>query len=419
MSLRPVRAEIYEAFYVLHILFVPASLVFSALHFPPIAWWCWASMILWGCERTWRVVRFIIINGLLGGLQGRRSDRYLKNIHSEALEKARKFRSSYDRHSPAISSNDWPVTDPKRLSAGQISIQSFQTNSSAGLLSNNYTRSATPTPIHTNYPFQLRMAGYSARGAYVPPPGYAHATLLPGRTVRLRLIPPHHFTWAPGQHVLLTIPSISKFSAHPFTIASVCDSEAATDDGRELVILIRARTGFTKTLWMHIEQLEEAGAVGDEPEFNFVRPSRGVLLRAHIDGPFGSSIRAKWTSYDTVLIIAGGSGVSFAASILEYSCMCLTGRNGSSLGGTTGSWSGGAISQIKRVRFVWIIRDFSKYVCLELENMLNAFLSAYTVGFCNYPPLSGISLVPFVTNRNFRHMSSRSENLNTSVSNRW
>lgn len=371
--MRLVRVEVYEAFYLLHLLFVPATLVFSALHFPPIGWWCWSSLILWGCERAWRFARFTITNGLVGNLHGRRSDRYLKNIHSEAMEKARRFRFSSDRRSPVESTspaNNWPVTDPKRLSVGQVSIQSFQTSSSAGLLSHSHARgpSPSPTPIHPNYPFQLRMAGYSARGAYVSPPGYAHATLLPGKTVRLRLIPPHHFTWAPGQHVLLTIPSVSKFSAHPFTIASVCDSEAATDDGRELVILIRARTGFTKDLWMYVERLEEAGSVGDEPDFNFVRPSRGVLLRAHVDGPFGSSIRTKWTSHDTVLIIAGGSGVSFAASILEYACACLTGRNGKALGGSTGSWTNGVVSQIQRVRFIWIVREFSEYVILKSKS---------------------------------------------------
>ncbi|GJJ12119.1 hypothetical protein Clacol_006360 [Clathrus columnatus] len=363
MSLRPVRVEVYEAFYILHLVLVPGTLVFSALHFPPIAWWCWATLILWGCERAWRFVRFIIINGLLGRLQGRRSDRYIRNIHAGAMEKARRLRSSNEFHSPTgpttIPANNWPATDPKRLSIGQVSIQSFQTGSSAALLSSSHARSASPTPIHPNYPSQLRLAGYSSRGAYVPPPGYAHATLLPGRTIRLRLIPPHHFSWAPGQHVLLTIPSVSKFGAHPFTISSVCDGEAVTDDGRELLILIRARTGFTKDLWMHVERLEEAGALGDEPDFNFVRPSRGVLLRTYVDGPFGSSTRAKWTAYDTVLIIAGGSGISFAASILEYSCMCLMGRDGKSLGGNTGSWGNGAISQIKRVRLVWVIREFT------------------------------------------------------------
>ncbi|GJJ06827.1 hypothetical protein Clacol_001023 [Clathrus columnatus] len=331
MSLRPVRARVYEAFYVFHIFLVPTSLVFSALHFPPTAWWCWATLILWGCERGWRLVRFITINGLLGRLQGRRSNRYINNVHLGAYEKAKRLGSSYTTI-PANNSNSSVNGEPDQL------LNSVQASRTA----NSHPRGTpSPTPIHHDYPFQLRLAGYSSRGVYVSPPGYAHATLLPGRTIRLRLIPPHHFTWAPGQHVLLTIPSVSKFTSHPFTISSICDNEATTDDSRELLILIRARTGFTKELWMYVEQLERAGAIGDEPGFNFIRPSRGVLFRAYIDGPFGSSARVKWTTYDTVLIIAGGSGISFAASILEYVCMCLIGRDGKSLGGNTGIWGNG------------------------------------------------------------------------------
>ncbi len=126
--------------------------------------------------------------------------------------------------------------------------------------------------------------GAIARNAttYTPqvpvPPGFAHATLLPGRTVRLRILPRGAFSWAPGQHVLVGVPAVSRLSTHPFSIASVCDEltvapEAAahaaekgannevlvSHNGLELVILIRAKKGWTRRLWNLIDAMQGRG----------------------------------------------------------------------------------------------------------------------------------------------------------------
>lgn len=392
------RNEFYETFYIIHALLIPLTLAFSALHFPPIGWWCWASLTLWIVERVWRLARFVRVNGIIRSTKGRTNLLYIASVNGETpgWKQPPAFESNVQRRrgiSPGrfrdesaasetseqrlISPTDTQGSDiastrPRPFSIGQDTINSFRTGSSVELMS----RTASPdirtsqysqhglvpfssmTGGHVPSPSQPTMIASSSRRTYMPPPGYAHATLLPGRTIRLRFIPPHHFSWAPGQHVLLSVPSVSKFSSHPFTIASVCDEEASSDEGRELVILVRARNGFTKHLWSHIERLEESGQVGDAPSSNFSSPNRGVLLRTFIDGPFGSSIRARWTSYSTVLVIAGGSGVSFAVAVLEYACMCMAGRSGKQLGGKPGSWGHNAISQIDRVRFVWIVREF-------------------------------------------------------------
>lgn len=284
-----------------------------------------------------------------------------------------------------------PKPHDRPASMDEASLKSFRTASSAPLM-NSTSYTIMPTPIHAHFPPQTRMAGYSSRGTYMAPPGFAHATLMPGRTVRLRLIPPHHFTWAPGQHVLLTVPSISKLNSHPFTISSICDQQASSDDNREVVILIRTRTGFTRKLWQHVEELENAGKLGDKPNFRFTPPRRGVLLRAYIDGPFGSSVRACWTSYSTVLIFAGGSGISFAASILEYVCLCMVGREGKILGGSMGGILGNSISQIRRVRLVWLVREFC-----EFHVFLSFFpfpqdvylISTYAVGCLSHTKMHG------------------------------
>lgn len=407
---------------------MPLTLVFSALHYPPIGWWCWGALALWVGERFWRLIRFLRINGVIGRNHSDRRMRYIALVNERvsggklvALGPQRKqhryipvghqrgdsdaSQGSERRLVSPTEADTIDVTDahgfgfqsppisPERLSIGQETV-SFATGSSVKLITHAVSpstvasRSEFPpyafvpgstTPTSTQFPSQPKPLGHSVKGNYIPPPGYAHGTLLPGRTIRLRLIPSRHFTWAPGQHVLLSIPSVSKFSSHPFTIASICDREALSDENREVVILVRARAGFTKDLWSYIEQLEDAAEIGDRPPYQFSPPREGVLLRAYLDGPFGSSIRARWTSYSTVLIIAGGSGVSFAIAVLEYACMCIIGRNGKMLGGTAGSWGHDAISQISRIRFVWVVREFCEY------SLANAFLSAY----CRSPHTMG------------------------------
>lgn len=52
---------------------------------------------------------------------------------------------------------------------------------------------------------------------YAPPPGFAHAELLSGATVRLTYITPGFLSWAPGQHFLINVPSVARLLTHPFT----------------------------------------------------------------------------------------------------------------------------------------------------------------------------------------------------------
>jgi hypothetical protein len=87
------------------------------------------------------------------------------------------------------------------------------------------------------------------------------------------------------------------------------------------------------------------------------REPGGIFLRAYVDGPFGSSIRARWGNYATVLIVVGGTGSSFGVSILEYLSLCLAGRDGQTLGGRPGGW-GHKGFKTTRVRFIWLIREF-------------------------------------------------------------
>ena len=159
------------------------------------------------------------------------------------------------------------------------------------------------------------------------------ATLLSPQFVRLRLARPPHFKWTPGQAAYIFAPGISLTpgEAHPFTIASVdsryrlkgsVEEKMPMDDGmgmdtgvsmgsqddfaahvggggqsvlpywEEVEFFINVRDGFTKRL---------AEAV-----------RRGKSFKVHLDGPYGFSPDLKHD--DTVVFVAGGSGVSLALS---------------------------------------------------------------------------------------------------------
>ncbi|KAL2852070.1 hypothetical protein BJY01DRAFT_100482 [Aspergillus pseudoustus] len=93
----------------------------------------------------------------------------------------------------------------------------------------------------------------------------------------------------PGAHCFLWIPRISVYQMHSFTIVN------NGPDGLELVI--KAQGSYTRAL--HTLAKEHAG-----------RP-----IRASIDGPYGSLPEP--AAYDKLVLIAGGSGASFAFGLLN------------------------------------------------------------------------------------------------------
>jgi hypothetical protein len=332
-SLSPIRRNHYELFYFLHILFVPLMIITAALHHPPIWWWCWAALGLWFGERTWRLTWWLYTNGILGGMPKAPASRSLTDTKA-ASPAFQMMPTKSSRHYKQLSD----VDQHHRAESGSYSVAS------------PLLQPKTPS-------------GYiPPQGHYVPPPGYAYAELLTGMTVRVTFITPNFRSWAPGQHFLICMPSISAVQSHPFTCGSICDEQAPEDAGRALVFFIRAKNGWTRQLWNKVVKLTSRGQLhppGERPPIGTQPPTRGVLLRMYVDGPFGSVVRAKWEHHSTVLIVAGGSGVSFGLSLLIYTCMCLAGRDGKHLGGRPGGW-GMKGYRPTRVRFVWIVREFGE-----------------------------------------------------------
>ena len=282
------------------------------------------------------------------------------------------------------------------------------------------------------YPPTLNSGKPHGRYSRIPPPGFALAQLLPGRVVRLRLLTPRPIVWAPGQHVLLQVPGVSKYTTHPFTISGCYDDQSETGEGRVVELLVRAKNGFTKDLWEHVVQLNRAadrpesaypfaeagyGNGGDvenghamgagqlprEKQVAMKREPGGVLMRAYVDGPFGSSIRAHWGNHASVLIVVGGTGSSFGISILEYLSLCLAGRDGESLGGRPGGW-GRKGFKTTRVRFVWLIREFCKFHLglLWISLLITALSSTHTMVRDYHSTMLGTRAFGCIASRYFR-----------------
>lgn len=298
-------------------------LITAAMHHPSVGWWAYSALIVWFAERAWRGTWWFYINGIFKRKVANSPPREVQtprglksfSLHSRASSNA----SSYKR--PEYEDRD---SDPliRRSSRVPATVESLM----------------SPPPT------------------FIPPAGYGHAELLPGKTIRLAILTPECRPWAPGQHFLLSIPSINKFTSHPFTVGSVCDQQSSNPSGRILIFFIRAKAGWTKTLWDTVVALsvrDKFHCDGEEPPEGTYPPSRGVLLRTFVEGPFGSVARTDWIEYSTVLLVAGGSGVSFGLSVLVYLCLCLSGRASHSLGGSSKPFS-----RVSRVRFVWLAREF-------------------------------------------------------------
>ncbi|PWN28234.1 hypothetical protein BDZ90DRAFT_239680, partial [Jaminaea rosea] len=120
--------------------------------------------------------------------------------------------------------------------------------------------------------------------------------------LRIEVEVPRRFRAKAGQHVFLRFPTLRGWQSHPFTIASDRQEEQDSDiTHRNLLFLIREAKGLTRTL---------ANAVRSKPGGEQI-----LDLPVILDGPYGSTW--KLASYDAVLLIAGGAGISFVLPLLQ------------------------------------------------------------------------------------------------------
>ena len=127
----------------------------------------------------------------------------------------------------------------------------------------------------------------------------ASITLLPENAVKVTVAT--QVRWKPGQYVYIRMPGISIFESHPFTIASLWSEDFPSDYGddyKDMALVFRPFGGFTRKV------VDTALQNGPEKTY-----------RAFIDGPYGG-MRRDLASFDTVVLFAGGSGITAIVSHL-------------------------------------------------------------------------------------------------------
>ncbi|KAK0612894.1 ferric reductase transmembrane component 7 [Bombardia bombarda] len=127
----------------------------------------------------------------------------------------------------------------------------------------------------------------------------AAINIMTENTIKITI--PTQMRWKPGQYVYLRMPGISIFENHPFTISSLCSEDFPSEYGeqyRDCVLVFRPYGGFTRNV---LETAIEKGPFH--------------TYRAFLDGPYGG-MRRDLAAFDTVILIAGGSGVTSLMSQL-------------------------------------------------------------------------------------------------------
>ncbi|KAF3059220.1 Ferric/cupric reductase transmembrane component 2 [Daldinia childiae] len=130
---------------------------------------------------------------------------------------------------------------------------------------------------------------------------------LPGNAVRLTVTMARPWTFKPGQHAYLYMPSISFWQSHPFSLAWSEEAEELSSDklamNRQDVLamrkttmsfIIRGRSGMTHTLY------QRAAA----------QPDGRLMTTCLVEGPYGGEHMMH--SYGTVMLFAGGVGITHA-----------------------------------------------------------------------------------------------------------
>ncbi|KAK2746503.1 hypothetical protein FQN57_003129 [Myotisia sp. PD_48] len=206
----------------------------------------------------------------------------------------------------------------------------------------------------TNLSFLHPSRNHHQENKSLPWANHATFTPLAGNVTKVT-IPNPVFSWKPGQHVFLAIPSILPFQSHPFTIASI-------PSDNKLEFFVRAERGGTRKLFEHASQ--QPPSLGD---------TRALSRTAMIDGPYGA-IRPL-AQFDSVLFFAGGMGATFTIPLLRDIVAGWKSKHfpNPDMEGATNNRLTSRIPLTKRLRFVWAIRSQS---CLswfndDIETLLN------------------------------------------------
>ncbi|GAA5881370.1 hypothetical protein JCM8547_004809 [Rhodosporidiobolus lusitaniae] len=129
-----------------------------------------------------------------------------------------------------------------------------------------------------------------------------HVEVLADNAVRVTIhLPQGSWSWRAGQHFFVNFVKVLPFESHPYTVSNAPyndPSSIATPDRLVLLFRISPARGLGPRL------LKLAASSN---------PTTPVLL----DGPYGGLVNRDLGRHDTVVLIAGGAGATFATAVLE------------------------------------------------------------------------------------------------------
>lgn len=165
---------------------------------------------------------------------------------------------------------------------------------------------------------------------------------LPDSMTRIDILFPSSFSWRPGQHVFLRFPSLSTFDNHPFTIASIPQSASSrqrkdSSDMQTMRFFVRSHAGFTRKL------------------SSYTSSNLDGSVQSWIDGPYGGVGRRIENEYDTMILVAGGTGITSCLPWLQHISQGIK-------AGTT---------RTANVKLLWVMRDAASlgWISQELEEV--------------------------------------------------
>jgi ferric-chelate reductase len=188
-----------------------------------------------------------------------------------------------------------------------------------------------------------------------------------------------------GQHIRLRVffDGRGVFESHPFSIMGApaglsclqagdvdqyylpictddtkCGEQERTEDTPGILLGVRVKGNWTKALNEYAlpiaddvqssDSLDGASSSADSPVPRALAP---VSVRVMFDGPYGGCA-LDLPDYERVLLVAGGSGATFAVGVLDelVAACCLSERKQD--------------TRTQRVEFVWCIRSFGGFSLL-------------------------------------------------------
>lgn len=132
--------------------------------------------------------------------------------------------------------------------------------------------------------------------------------------------------WRAGQHCFLRVPGVEVLGNHPFTVACA----PGIHDKRSMIFLVKAHKGFSRKLL----------------EYSISHPD--ARPEVWIEGPYGGISRPVERVFDTVVLVAGGTGITACLPWLEFLTV-----------------GGGQNCTVQRIVLVWFIRDREHYSWVE------------------------------------------------------